>query len=171
MGSLIRSAFTLIEVLIVIGIIALLIGILMPTIAHSQRQAKSAACQSQLRSIGAAFANYLNDSHDCYPGADALPSSPPNGKLGIVDYLKPFTGQELKVYHCPMDMQMFNQAGISYSYNAELGTLPLPMTKSYMDAHSASGVKVLWDAGVFHDKPNPYNCLFGDGHVDGIQTP
>jgi prepilin-type N-terminal cleavage/methylation domain-containing protein/prepilin-type processing-associated H-X9-DG protein len=168
---MIRLAFTLIEMMIVIGIIALLIGILLPIIARSQREAKSAACKSQLRSIGAAFQNYLNNSHDCYPAAAAFPSKPSNGQLGIVDFLKPYNGQELNAYHCPADMQMFDQTGISYIYNAELGQLPLALTKSYTNTRSSSGVRVLWDADRFHDSPTPYNCLFADGHVDGFQTP
>jgi prepilin-type N-terminal cleavage/methylation domain-containing protein/prepilin-type processing-associated H-X9-DG protein len=57
-----RRAFSLLELLIAIAIIAVLIGILIPTIAGVRRQSKSVACQSNLRSIGQALVMYQNNN-------------------------------------------------------------------------------------------------------------
>ncbi len=71
--------FTLVELLVVIGIIAVLISILLPTITRAKEQAKSAVCLSNLRQIGTGFALYANDFSGYIPphGYRSLTNTPP----------------------------------------------------------------------------------------------
>jgi prepilin-type N-terminal cleavage/methylation domain-containing protein len=67
MKTKIQSAFTLVELLVVIGIIAVLIGVLLPALSKARESSKIIACASQMRQIGQAFAMYLVDSKGAYP--------------------------------------------------------------------------------------------------------
>ena len=64
-----RRAFTLIELLLVISIIALLIGLLLPTLAAARRTGQQIACAANLKQIGVALELHADDHNDFYPMA------------------------------------------------------------------------------------------------------
>ena len=75
-----RYAFTLVELLVVIGIIALLISILLPALSKARASAQRLVCLSNMRQVGMAVQQYTIDNNG------AFPSLLPRGDVPGSDY-------------------------------------------------------------------------------------
>jgi prepilin-type N-terminal cleavage/methylation domain-containing protein len=67
-SALKKSAFTLIEVLVVMAILAILFSLLLPMLSKTREMAYRTVCLSNLRQIGAAAIRYATDHGDYFPG-------------------------------------------------------------------------------------------------------
>jgi prepilin-type N-terminal cleavage/methylation domain-containing protein/prepilin-type processing-associated H-X9-DG protein len=66
-GTEVGEGFTLVELLVVVGIIAVLIGILLPSLAKARESARRTACLSNLRQIHQTFVIYANENKERVP--------------------------------------------------------------------------------------------------------
>lgn len=62
-----RGAFTLVELLVVIGIIAILVGILLPVMNKVRQSAQEAVCMSNMRQLGFGVQSYANQNYGSLP--------------------------------------------------------------------------------------------------------
>ncbi len=97
--NLSRRAFTLIELLVVISIIAILMGILLPSLNRARKQAQKIACQSNLRQMGIALQTYLPDFEYRLPPSSCHIDEPNDHWLRV---LTRYTKEQL-LFHCPSD--------------------------------------------------------------------
>ncbi|MCE5278145.1 MAG: type II secretion system protein [Planctomycetaceae bacterium] len=77
-----RHAFTLVELLIVIAIIALLVGILVPVIGNSMSEANKTKCASNLRVIGGALHQFAHANKSRFPSIESVAPGNAYGKIG-----------------------------------------------------------------------------------------
>jgi len=90
------SGFTLIELLVVITIIGILAAMLFPVFGRIRAAADKAKCSSNLRQIGLAFAQYVTENNDTFPGPAwcGTGAGYRSGDQGLATYLAPYLAQK-----------------------------------------------------------------------------
>jgi len=151
-----RRGFTLVELLVVIGIIALLISILLPALNRAREQARRVACGNNIRQLLNAVHMYASENKAALPGGN--PGGAALGWLYELNKLSSPRRQEdvqfgqlyrylssLEMWHCPNDVPPFEIRNVpssifpltSYTMNVAVcdrnrnyKTYPLPKFKS-----------------------------------------
>ncbi len=177
-----ERAFTMIELLVVVAIVAILAAILLPVFAQARGRARNAQCLSNLRQVGGAMALYMADSDDLFPHAldpvdryfPELWDDHPEWRALIPDMpllhevLLPYA-RAREVFHCPSDRgckvlddmpwvrfnsepSTFAAYGTSYYFRTEIAFRLMSSTSMLAPAD----VNVLFDcSGHWHGAGRP----------------
>lgn len=141
-----RHAFSLIELLVVVAIIAVLISVLLPSLSRARKQSKTLLCMSNLRQLSHGWHMYADENHDVsLPGRYAKETggtdNPANwyyignglkyrprwvatmGKqVGLFAFDQPSTSDDRqdydsRVYQCPVAPEWIDERNYAYGYN------------------------------------------------------
>lgn len=150
-------AFTLVELLVVIGIIALLIAILLPALSTARAQSRAVACTSNVRQLATALQMYAND-FKVFIGYH----SSTDRKAALYPYLRMgksnSDNQTLSVWNCPANDQIDIRA--SYGFNTRLNW------KKYARIRKSSEKVALCDGGLKEDgQPSTATHMWSPGTV------
>jgi prepilin-type processing-associated H-X9-DG protein/prepilin-type N-terminal cleavage/methylation domain-containing protein len=121
-----HRAFTLVELLVVIGIIALLIAILLPSLAIARRQALRTSCSAKLHTIMTAAELHRDSHQDYYPLAGLVPGTTPetldDTYAKKYDYFSATTGLAARQL-CPISTSLETQMSKSSVIFSQTGIL------------------------------------------------
>jgi len=186
-----RAGVSLIELLVVIMIMAILMGVLLPTLPRIIDSGESAACAAHLKGVGESLVLFKEDHRQAHPVAKYMPppwlsgDEDPPFNTAMANYLEP----DSEAYRCPGDPIVYDfeyetedgelkHTGMSYTFITALSGV------SYEDSFFArflnrppTETPVLhdYDGGSFETQDgrivtveffhNRRNVLYVDGHV------
>ena len=178
-----RAAFTLIEILVVIAIIALLAAILFPVFATAIKKGQQVRCATQLRQVGLAIRMYADDHDELPPqGGYDLPAQRMNWQDTLLQtaYLA-----DARVLLCPSANPTGNGPSYRWSYgvngwvmgwnhSVNMDTLPFPSRTvlatekvgyDWPACPPGTPVNSPFYFPLRYDHPGGVNILCCDGHV------
>lgn len=110
-----NHAFSLMELIVGLGVVAVMSSILVPVFNKVKAQAKQTSCLSNERQIGYALLQYSDDNDEHLPcGISGMPYQ----GIGWAGSIYPYT-KNGNIYHCPSDpaMSLKNSVAVSYALN------------------------------------------------------
>ena len=160
-----RNGFTIIELLVVIGIVAALAGMALPAYQRVAENGRATSCVANLRQLGVALNLYLAEHDATMPPLDAARNDK-SQEVSTIDTVLNSYANDARVFACPSDKQgLSTRTGTSYFWNSALSLQHLASLNFFAIA-DVTHIPVLSDKEGFHPyTENKVNILYADGHA------
>jgi prepilin-type N-terminal cleavage/methylation domain-containing protein/prepilin-type processing-associated H-X9-DG protein len=160
-----RPGLSLIELLLVLGISAIVLSLGLAAVPMMRQSANRTHCAANLHQLGMAIQMYQLNNDGRFPVAARLPSVTPE-QPSIAQVLEKYT-EGTHLFRCPSDTKYYPTEGLSYEYPGEFrGGVTLEQLRA--QGRSSARVWVLHDFDPVHGRRfarGARNFLYADGHV------
>ncbi len=168
-----RAAFTLVELLVVMAVIAILAGLLLPAVSQAKESGRATACLSNLRQIGLALQMYVQDNQNRMPIMRDRPAGMTNAPgLPSPDLVLSNELNTAQIWRCPSDRKsVFPRTGSSYGWNSLLNGQDAEHLRVFMIDFDPHQIPVMFDKEAFHQargEKKGVNYLYADGHLKNL---
>jgi prepilin-type processing-associated H-X9-DG protein len=158
-------AFTLLEILVVVGMIAALAALAFPAYQRITQSGYATVCTGHLRNLGVALNSYLAENNMIMPALKAGREKQTDNMPVIDNTLDKYLTDK-RVFACPADPKWAIITGTSYHWNVALNGQSAVNLNFLKMISNPSRIPVLGDKEGFH----PYletkvNILYTDGHA------
>ena len=164
-------AFTLVELLVVIALIATLAALLLPTFGRAKESGRATVCLSNLHQIGLALQLYVQDYRNRLPYMRDRSLTSTNELPGPDLVLSNYLGN-IHVLQCPSDSQnLFLTTGSSYSWNSLLNGEDADHLVALGINFDPHQIPLMYDKDRFHKARGTrkeVNYLYADGHIKNL---
>lgn len=159
-------AFSVLELVVIIGILTILATVLVPVTRTGIARGKSAQCLGNLKSLGSAFGRYFAENNMRFPIMEAGRTTKEENLSVLDTILAPYV-DDARIFACPGDTDGLGaRSGTSYYYNSALSGQSLAGLNFLGLTKEATRIPVLVDKEGWHrGTGQPVNHLFADGHA------
>lgn len=165
------NAFTLVELLVVIALIATVASLLLPAFGRAKESGRGAICLSNLHQVGLALQLYVQDYRNHLPYMRDQSLSSTNDLPGPDLVLSNYLGN-VHVLQCPSDRQsLYEKTGSSYSWNSLLNGQDADHLVAFGLSFDPHQIPLMYDKDRFHKargSKKEVNYLYADGHIKNL---
>src|SRR5436190_7102062 len=165
------QAFALVDLLVLVIVLAMLAGVMLPSLGRARERARGAECLRNLHQLGGAVLVYAKEHEQHLPSAERQPSNPvfaTNALPRICDVLSKYVGGAPGLFACPNDEAgYYKREGSSYEWNYTFNAARLDELASPSGNLPAQEVPLMYDYANVHRTPRGVtkHVLFANGHA------